>query len=92
VLLGHLRLQNVIDALFRLAPWPFLLALVITGLAVLYRFGPTHRNPRWHWISVGSVFAAAVAGQFGATAAFPLLQQPVRRPLRLKCHRRRRGR
>jgi membrane protein len=59
VLLGHLGLQNVIDALFRLARWPLLLALVIVGLAVLYRFGPSHRDPRWQWISVGSVFAAS---------------------------------
>jgi membrane protein len=58
MLLGHLGLQNVIDTLFRLARWPFLLALVIIGLAVLYRFGPSRREPRWQWISVGSVFAA----------------------------------
>ena len=28
------------------------------GLAVLYRFGPSRREPRWQWLSVGSVFAA----------------------------------
>ena len=59
VLVGHLGLQNVIDALFRLARWPLLLALVIVGLAVLYRFGPSHRDARWQWISIGSVFASA---------------------------------
>jgi uncharacterized BrkB/YihY/UPF0761 family membrane protein len=25
---------------------------------VLYRFGPSRREPRWQWISVGSAFAA----------------------------------
>jgi membrane protein len=34
------------------------LVLIITGLAVLYRFGPSRREPRWQWISVGSVLAA----------------------------------
>jgi membrane protein len=34
------------------------LALIILGLAVLYRFGPSRREPRWQWISVGSVVAA----------------------------------
>jgi membrane protein len=56
--LSFLGLQNVTDLLFRLARWPLLLMLVILGLAVLYRYGPSRREPRWQWISVGSVFAA----------------------------------
>ena len=35
-----------------------LLGLVIFGLAVLYRFGPSRESPRWEWLTVGSVFAA----------------------------------
>ena len=31
--------------------------LIILGLAVLYRFGPSRRVAKWRWISVGSVFA-----------------------------------
>jgi membrane protein len=34
--------------------------VVIFGLAVLYRFGPSRQHPRWEWLSAGSV-AAAVA-------------------------------
>jgi membrane protein len=30
----------------------------VLGLAVLYRYGPSRREPRWQWISVGSLFAA----------------------------------
>jgi membrane protein len=59
IALAHLGLQDVTDALFRIARWPLLLVLVIVGLAVLYRFGPSRREPRWQWLSVGSVFAAA---------------------------------
>jgi membrane protein len=58
IALNYLGLQNVTDLLFRLARWPLLLVLIIVGLAVLYRYGPSRREPRWQWISVGSVFAA----------------------------------
>ena len=34
--------------------------LMILGLAVLYRYGPSRRLAKWRWISVGSVFAALV--------------------------------
>ncbi len=38
--------------------WPALAALVMLGLAILYRFGPNHVHPRFRWISPGAVFAA----------------------------------
>lgn len=38
--------------------WPVLFLLIIVGLAVLYRYGPSRRPARWRWISVGSVVAA----------------------------------
>jgi membrane protein len=38
--------------------WPALLLLLLLALAVLYRFGPDHVHPRWHWISPGAAFAA----------------------------------
>ena len=58
IALSYLGLQNVTDLVFRLARWPLLLILIVLGLAVLYRYGPSRREPRWQWISVGSVFAA----------------------------------
>jgi membrane protein len=58
VALSYLGLQNVTELLFRLGRWPLLLLVVIFGLAVLYRYGPSRREPRWQWISVGSAFAA----------------------------------
>jgi membrane protein len=36
--------------------WPALLVVVILGLAVLYRFGPSRDETRWEWLSVGSVW------------------------------------
>ena len=38
--------------------WPVLFVVVIFGLSLLYRFGPSRRNAKWRWVSVGSVFAA----------------------------------
>jgi membrane protein len=37
--------------------WPVMFVLIILGLAVLYRYGPSRRLAKWRWISVGSVFA-----------------------------------
>lgn len=58
IALNDLGLEDATELLFRLARWPLLLALVIVGLSVLYRLGPSRRQPRWQWVSVGSVFAA----------------------------------
>ncbi len=38
--------------------WPAMFVLVMFGVSVLYRYGPSRRRPKWRWISVGSVFAA----------------------------------
>jgi membrane protein len=40
--------------------WPLMFVMIIVGLAVLYRYGPSRRLPKWRWISVGSVLAALV--------------------------------
>ena len=58
VALNYIGLPNVTDLFLRLARWPLLLILIIIGLAVLYRYGPSRRKPRWQWISIGSVIAA----------------------------------
>jgi membrane protein len=39
------------------ARWPVLLCVASLMIAVIYRFGPS-REPRWRWISPGSIFAA----------------------------------
>ena len=50
-------LGSITDALFRIGRWPLLVVMMLFGLAVLYRFGPSRRSPQWRWLSVGSVFA-----------------------------------
>lgn len=58
LMLAYLGLQSSANTLFRLSRWPLLLLLIILGLAMLYRFGPSRREPRWEWLTVGSLLAA----------------------------------
>lgn len=48
------------DLVIQALRWPALLALVVLGLAVLYRFGPSGGDGRWRWLSVGAVTAAVL--------------------------------
>jgi membrane protein len=48
------------DLLLRFGRWPALAAMILAGLAVLYRFAPSRRSPQWKWISVGSVSATVI--------------------------------
>jgi membrane protein len=44
--------------LLALLRWPALWLLVMLGLALLYRFGPSRRDPQWRWVTPGSMFAS----------------------------------
>jgi membrane protein len=58
IALSMIGLGSISDALFRIGRWPVLIMLMLLGLAVLYRYGPSRRSPQWRWLSVGSVFAS----------------------------------
>jgi membrane protein len=45
------------EAIVKYGRWPALAILLLLALAVLYRFAPSRRQPKWRWISVGSVVA-----------------------------------
>jgi membrane protein len=59
IILTTIGLGSISDALLRIGRWPVLILMMLLGLAVLYRFGPSRRAPQWRWLSVGSVFATA---------------------------------
>ena len=40
--------------------WPVVLLLVTFVFACLYRYGPSRDEPKWRWITPGSLFAALV--------------------------------
>jgi membrane protein len=58
LLLTYVGLSSVAKTLVQVLRWPALFALVVIGLAVLYRFGPSRREARWEWLTVGSLFGS----------------------------------
>ncbi len=52
---GFLGLQGLADVLISYLRWPVLLVIVGLGLSLIYRFGPSREDPKWHWITLGSV-------------------------------------
>jgi membrane protein len=60
VALTYIPLPGVIALVVRIGRWPILFALVTLALAVLYKYGPSRAEPRWRWITWGSVSAAVV--------------------------------
>lgn len=45
------------DLLLRVVRWPFLAAMLMLGLTVLYRYAPCRAPARWRWVSVGALVA-----------------------------------
>jgi membrane protein len=68
LVLARIGLGALTDGLVRIVRWPALLAFVILGLATLYRYGPSRREARWTWLSIGSV--ASACGWLLASALF----------------------
>jgi membrane protein len=58
--LGALGLGGLGQLLVTTLRWPLLAALVLLGLAVLYRYAPCRATPRWRWVSPGSALATAL--------------------------------
>jgi membrane protein len=60
VALAYVPLPGLTALVVKIGRWPVLFALVTIALAVLYKFGPSRSEPRWRWITWGSVSAAIV--------------------------------
>lgn len=58
--LAFLRLDQWAETIIRLGRWPILLAFIVGGIALLYRFGPSRNPAKWRWLTWGAVAAAAV--------------------------------
>jgi membrane protein len=57
LLLSPVGLAGMTEEIVRFARWPALIAAMLLGLSVLYRYGPSRRAAKWQWISLGAVFA-----------------------------------
>ena len=58
IVLSQLGLSGASETLIDLARWPILLGLVVLGLTILYRYGPSLTDPHWTWLFPGNVIAA----------------------------------
>ncbi len=55
--IGFLHLGPA-SRLLALLRWPALLLVVMGGLSMLYRYGPSREHPRWRWVTWGGAVAA----------------------------------
>lgn len=58
IVLNFFGLQDIGAQVIALARWPLLLVVIVLGLAVLYRYGPSRRDAQWRWVTPGSALAA----------------------------------
>jgi membrane protein len=57
ILFAYAGYSDAFEMTVRVARWPLLALIVLTLLALLYRYGPCRRSAKWRWVTAGSVFA-----------------------------------
>jgi membrane protein len=60
VALAYVGFATPVERLLAVLRWPILLVVVGMWLAVVYRYGPSRRDPKWRWVTWGSVTAAVL--------------------------------
>lgn len=58
--LAFLGVSENQKGLARLAGLGLMLLFVMAALSLLYRFGPSRRTAKWHWVTPGSLLATAI--------------------------------
>lgn len=58
--LGLLGLGSSAETLINVGKFVLLAVLMIIGLAVVYRFGPSREEPRWAWVTPGAILATVL--------------------------------
>jgi membrane protein len=58
--LAFLQLDSWAEFLVRVSRWPVLLVFMITGIGLLYRFGPSREYAKWRWLTWGAAMATIV--------------------------------
>ena len=43
-----------------MARWPILMVAILTGISLIYRFGPSREHAKWRWLSWGAILATLV--------------------------------
>jgi membrane protein len=58
VVLTFMGFVTPAERLLAILRWPILLVVVGLWLAVIYRYGPSRRDPKWRWVTWGSATAS----------------------------------
>jgi membrane protein len=58
--LDSIGISGIGSTLLELARWPLFAVILFAGLAVIFRYGPQRRRPRWRWVTPGAIFAVVV--------------------------------
>ncbi|WNK21011.1 YihY/virulence factor BrkB family protein [Halomonas piscis] len=58
--MAYMPLSSLMERLLYWLRWPVLLVVMSLGIALLYRFAPYRRAPRWQWLSVGTLLATVL--------------------------------
>ena len=59
IVLNYFGIAAAAELAAKVLRWPALLVIVMFGLGLVYRHGPSRSKPKWRWITPGSMFAAA---------------------------------
>jgi membrane protein len=59
-LLRYFYLDAWTETLVAVSRWPILVGAILTGISLLYRFGPSRQHAKLRWLSWGALIATAV--------------------------------
>jgi membrane protein len=71
--IAFLQLGDYVDFLMASLRWPVMLVFIITGILLLYRYGPSRRRAKWRWLVPGALLATFV--WLATSAAFSFYLQ-----------------
>ncbi len=57
VIIKFLGLGSLLEGVIAFGRWPVLALMLMLGLAMMYRYGPSRTAPRWAWVSSGALIA-----------------------------------
>jgi membrane protein len=60
IALDYIGLGRTTEILIKLGRWPVMFLVVASGIALLYRYGPSRDTAKWRWVTWGSALAAFI--------------------------------
>jgi membrane protein len=72
LVLERIGFAALTETIVQIVRWPALVLGMLAGLAVLYRHGPSRREAKWEWLSIGAVFATTAWFTGSATLSYYL--------------------